>query len=225
MREFDPRAPLIFIHVPKTAGSAVRELVESWFPGRFHRHYFNETQGKVPNLLPPEAMAPSEAPPVIYGHFNKHRGFGVKDSYPQVTQFVTILRDPFEAAVSHYFYVRKVSGDWKETSRVPTESLETHIRTADLNMLNHFPDEMTLDNYPDLLEEHFVEIGITEELPRTLDAIARTLGTVFDPGQLEVVNATERDQPLPEHYRDEFREKHPLEYAVYEFAKSRVAAM
>ncbi len=225
MRTFDAQKPLIFIHVPKTAGMAVRKIVQGWFPRRFYLHYHNEAKGKMPDLLPLASRKFTRKPPAIYGHFNKNRGFGIEDYYPEVTQFVTIIRDPFELAISNYFYVRKVSGDWKDQSRVPTESLEDYIKSTDLNMLNHFPREMNLENFKDILEEMFVEIGITENLPKSLEVISRKLGKKFDPTKLETVNATKRDQPLPEDYRDQFCEQYPLEHAVYEFAKSRIAAM
>lgn len=225
MRDFDPLSPLIFIHIPKTAGSAVRKVVERWFPDRFVQHYYNEASGEMPDLLPLKSAKFLNTPPIIYGHFNKHRGFGVEDYYPEVSQFVTILRDPFEVAISHYFYTRKASKNWRDKSRVPTDSLEKHIRFSELNILNHFPREVTIHNFKDLLEEHFIEVGITEELPKSLGLIARKLGKEFNRSELEVVNATERNQPSPEQYRDQFYEKHRLEYSVYEYAKSRISGI
>ena len=177
----------------------------------------------MPALLPLMSAGDLMKPPVIYGHFNKHRGFGIEDYYPEVLQFITILRDPFETAISTYFYIRKVSHTWKDQSRVQTEDLENYLRTSSLNILNHFPREINLDNFKDIIEEFFVEIGITENLPHSLEKISRKLGKGFDPATLETVNATERDQRVPNDYRDQFRDKHPLEHSVYDFAKARIA--
>lgn len=222
MRAFDPNCPLIFIHVPKTAGTSVREIMKSWFPNRVYRHYYDEAAGGMPQLLPLKTAEFMKNPPVIYGHFNRLRGFGIEDYYPDVSQFVTILRDPFEVAISNYFFVRKVSKNWKDKSRVPTESLEDYIKSTELNIVNHFPRVLTLENYKDVIEELFVEVGITEDLPKSLKMIALKLGKEFDPTKLGVINATERDQPLPDSYRDQFYEKHKLEYALYEYVKSHV---
>jgi hypothetical protein len=223
MRSFDPQKPLIFIHVPKSAGTAVKNIVTGWFPRRLHLHYHNEAQAKAPTRIAADVLADVNAPPVIYGHFNKLRGFGVEDYYPTVSQFVTILRDPLETAVSHYFYVRKQSEDWKDQSRVPVDDLETHLSQVILNALNHFPREMNLTNFKDIIDEYFIEIGITEMLPESLGRIAQKLGKNFDPTMLEVVNVTERDQDVPAAYRDRFVEKHPLDFAVYNYAKSKFA--
>lgn len=224
MRQFDPQKPLIFIHVPKTAGISVRNVVQSWFPYRLHHHYHNEVTGTMP---PPVSLDPEdygEKPPVIYGHFNSRRGFGVEDYYPGVTQFLTILRDPFETAVSNYFYLRKVSGAWKNQSRTPSGDLETYIQGTRPNILNHFPREVTMENFKDILEEYFIEIGITEQLPKSLKRMADKLGKSFDPDMLETMNVTARDQVLDETYRTQFRERHVLEYAVYNYVKARIEA-
>lgn len=222
MRNYDPQQPLIFVHVPKSAGTAVRGVVESWFPGSFHYNYYDERNSKMPDLLPIGSPGLPEKSLVIYGHFNKRRGFGIEDYYPDVSQFVTILRDPFETVVSGYFFVRKKSNNWKDQSRVPTEGLEKHLVTVKPNILNHFPREMNLTNYKDILEEVFIEIGIMENLPLSLEIIAKKLGKDFDRETLNVVNVTERDEPVPDFFRDQFMEAHPLEYAVYEYAKSRL---
>lgn len=221
MRSYDPEQPLIFIHVPKSAGTAVLSTVEGWFPDNLHRHYYSEDEGKMPELLSPDVLFGSECPPVIYGHFNKLRGFGIEDYYPTVRQFVTILRDPFETVVSHYFFTRKWSNNWKDRSRAPTGTLEESLTNVEPNILNHFPREMNLTNFKDILDEFFIEIGITEMLAISLERIALKLGKEFDPTSLSMVNVTERDQPVPESYRDRFSEEHPLEFAVYEYAKSR----
>lgn len=222
MRSFDPSQPLIFIHVPKTAGTSVRDVVERWFAGRVHRNYFNAAAWRIPDPLPPEQLWNPEAPPVIYGHFNRDRGFGIEDLYPDVRQFVTILRDPFETLVSTYFYARRRQGGWK--NRDVPDRLETFLRTERPNYLNHFPSGMTMDNYRDLLEEQFVEIGVTEYLPESLQRIAVRLGVDFDPAMLKTLNVSRRDQQVPEEARARFAETYPLEQAVYDYAKARYAS-
>ena len=225
MRCYDPLKPLIFIHVPKCAGTAVRQVVESWFPKNFHQHYYNGVEGRMPVQIPSQILNDPASPPVIYGHFNKNRKFGIQDYYPSVSQFVTILRDPFETVISRYFFMRKVGKNLKDQSRVPTEDLESYLKHVTPNILNHFPDEMNLTNYKDLLEERFIEIGVTEMLPLSLHRIAQKLNKQFKPASLEFVNDTKRDQPTPEAFRDMFAEKYLLEYSVYEYAKSRISGL
>lgn len=217
MRDFNPAQPLIFIHIPKTAGTAVRAIVDRWFPDRVHSHYFNAATQALPERLDLDLPAYRHTPPVIYGHFNKLRGFGIEDYYPKVSQFVTILRDPFEAAASAYFYLRRV-----QSPRAPNVPVDLYLQHADSHILNHFPRQMTLANYTDIIEQMFVAIGISEALPDSLDLIAARLGHSFDPADLKVVNTTARDQQIAEGLREAFVARHPLEYAVYDFARAKL---
>lgn len=81
-----------------------------------------------------------------------------------------------------------------------------------------------MENFKDILEEYFIEIGITEQLPKSLKRMADKLGKSFDPDMLETMNVTARDQVLDETYRTQFRERHVLEYAVYNYVKARIEA-
>ena len=222
MRTYEPDEPLIFIHIPKTAGASTRCVVQQWFGDRLSLHYYNEKSGK-----PPERRILAERgkePRIVYGHFNSLRGFGVQDYYPEVRQFITMLREPFEMAVSGYFYVRKAGADWKDPSRVPRESLADYLENHTLNMLNHFPDKITLDNYQEVIESKFVSIGITEHLAESLRHIAEKVGKRFDPASLPRLNATARDHSAnDESLRERFVKQHPLEYAVYQYALGRLA--
>jgi len=57
-----------------------------------------------------QKLSKSQFPLLVYGHFNRDHGFGVEQYYPEVNQFMTMLRDPFEAAISMYYFHRKVGG-------------------------------------------------------------------------------------------------------------------
>lgn len=39
-------------------------------------------------------------PRLVYGHFDRRRGFGIDAHAPEVTPFVTVLPDPFERPVT-----------------------------------------------------------------------------------------------------------------------------
>ena len=220
MRDYDPQSPLIFIHVPKTAGIAVQAIVKKWFSRSYHEHYFDDKKGRMPKRLSPRVLNKKTRPPLIYGHFNKLRNFGVQDYYPTVSQFVTILRDPYEMAISTYFYVRKQGPNhWLYQSC--QVSLEDYVKNKKSRMLNHFPREMNISNFREFLEKDFIEIGITEMLPKSLERIAGKLNKKFDPSSLLRVNVTERDTSLSDSHRDLFVDAHPLEFAIYEYARSR----
>ena len=221
MRTYDKSKPLIIIHIPKAAGTSTMRVFKKWFRGNFHTHYFNEPENKLPERLNLTELHSVQSPLALHGHFNKLRGFGIEEYYPAVDQFVTILRDPYELHISHYFYVRKVGSTWRDKSRVPTADLETYLKTTRPNMLNHFPREMNMHNYKDMMEEFFIEIGITEKLIESMHRIGKKLGFIFDEKSLKKLNQTARDQELPDSFKDQFVELYRLEHEVYQYALSR----
>lgn len=226
MISYDPQLPLIFIHVPKTAGASVRRVVMDWFGAGYVPHYYDERTATPPARDARFVNHSAAAPVCVYGHFNRLRGFGVQDGYPDARQFVTILRDPFEMAISEYYFIRKTGTNWKDRSRVPTDGLLHHLETATPNMLNHFPRPVSAENYKDIIEEFFVEIGFTEMLVPSLARIAIRLGLSFDLAGLEHRNKTERDEQnrAAQEFRLAFRERNRLEFDVYDYAMKRFGA-
>lgn len=221
MRQYDPNLPLIFIHIPKTAGTSVREIFEGWFGSGLYRHYFDEEADKLPAKHDLPLLHSIERPVVVYGHFNSLRGFGVEDYYPEVRQFITILRDPFEKVISSYYYIRKFGGEWKDQSRVPKSDIREYLLKTPPNTLNHFPRKVTKDNYRALIDEFFIEVGVMEYLVPSMQRIAKEISREFDSRLLQHQNVTVRDQPNPKDLRDEYVERYPLEFEVFEYALSR----
>jgi hypothetical protein len=218
MRPYRPDEPLVFIHVPKSAGKSVQLVFRQWFGERLSLHYYHEPSGTPPQTLDAAALADREHPPVIYGHFNRLRGFGVEHSYPGVRQFATILRDPFETAVSAWFFTRTVVQRWKKRPRIP-DDIGAWLEATPPNILNHFPRPVTRDNYKAMIEEFFVHAGVVENLPASLQSLAGTLGKPLDPAAIPRMHVVPRDRPVPAGLRERYRERHPLEFEVYEHVR------
>ncbi|HPR05045.1 MAG TPA: sulfotransferase family 2 domain-containing protein [Denitromonas sp.] len=221
VRDFDPEKPLIFLHIPKTAGISCRQIFEGWYGGNLLLHYFDEVTGSMPEVHDLSRGSVGGESVVVYGHFNRVRGFGVEEYYPEVNQFVTIVRDPFDRAVSTYFYLRKMAADYKDKSNLPGGGLREYISglKPTMTMLNFFPRQVTMDNYKDLIEEYFVDIGVFEYLNDSIRRIAGKLRKPFEPTRMPKLNVSDKDQWVPGDLRDEFMEGRLLEYAVYDYVK------
>lgn len=211
MIDYNKNKPLITIHVPKAAGSSFRKIMEHWFGNRIYLHYYDEVNGRMPYRIGlREGFC-------VYGHFNKNRGFGIESYYPQVDQFITMLRNPLELVVSEYFFMRKTGWKWKDKSRIPLVDIHTYLEKVQINMLNHFPFGLNENNFEEILHSSFIHIGIVEDIGCSIKIIAEKLG--FKPPQhVQKLNQTERSQRVPYELLKTFKDKHPLEYKVYEFA-------
>ena len=223
MREYERSNPLIVVHIPKTAGNSCREVFADWFGQGFLPHYYDEVAGNMPEKREWASLCNSPCPVAIFGHFNRRRGFGVEDYYPQATQFVTFLRDPFERAVSNYFFLRHAAKGWLNQSAVPQGDLESYLRglPAEMTMLNFMPSDLTLDNYSDILEQRYVEIGVVEHMDTSMQRIASKLGFAGRELTIPHLNVSERDQRVPYELRAEFAHERPLEFAIYDYALNR----
>jgi hypothetical protein len=222
MIEYNPNEPLIFLHIPKTGGTSVRSLFEIWFSENLRVHYYDATLNRMPEKHPINEKTNSGKPLIVYGHFNRRRSFGVEDYYPDARQFITILRDPFERVVSSFFYLKKISQE-NSNARVPFQNdLVAHVRSMKSLTLAHFPREVTLSNYKEIIEKFFVAIGTLEKLHASMSLIAQKLQMPYNKEMLEVLNFTHRDQDIPRGLRDRYIEENALEYIVYNYVKDRI---
>lgn len=228
MKSYDPDRPLISLHVPKCAGTSFLSVLQTWYGRRLYRHYPNEVKG----TSPPRYRLRSRLRPskwkrhvCVHGHFNKTRGMGVQDYYPEADQFITVFRDPFDLHLSAYFFRRrrgeKSFRDGAPFPAPPVDvyDIEVYLRESRSFMLAHVPFDITLDNYESVLDENYVYVGVSEDMQTTVDVLASRLG--FKSVQVERKNASDWSESVPENAREEFIERHPLEFAIYNYALAR----
>lgn len=216
LKRYDRSTPIVFIHIPKTGGISVREIFSGWFGRNLLLHYANPN-GRFPSIAPADAPEP-ERPLAVFGHFNARRGFGIDQNYPGIDQYVTVFRDPWERAISGYFYRRNDPRQFPDFRGV---ELEAHLGSVSSNMHNIMPKGCDLTNYRAIIETYFVEVGLQEHLEASMRRIGGVLG--FDPDciDLPVRNQTARDLPAPEHLKAKFMERHRLDYAIHDYVRSR----
>ncbi|MCP4082434.1 MAG: sulfotransferase family 2 domain-containing protein [Planctomycetaceae bacterium] len=231
MKTYDPRQPAVFLHMPKCAGSSFIRLLRRWFGDQYHKLNQDETQDL---LLPRIATCDDDGnwlPEVkcIHGHFDNGRGYGLPYFYPEITQYFTVLRDPFDIAVSMFFFCKKRSAEGKFWYRGRQENIldkyptvEYYLKEAPYWIYNHLPQDITLQNYEQRLSERFFYIGIQEDLDLSIRRLAKILGKPYV--ELERFNESEYDEPIPHWLREEFYEDYPLLKHVYDFSVARYAS-
>ena len=100
----DEKEPLlVFVHIQKTAGKTLRQILYRQYTRgrtRLVRNYFVAPDVSL-NVIKSLAAKPDDLG-VIHGHIL----FWPDIEWPEGTRFLTILRDPVERAISHYYWLR-----------------------------------------------------------------------------------------------------------------------
>jgi len=95
-----PAELLVFVHLPKTAGSTLVNVLERNYGGDAVLGLYDSTYGEEAARLTPAEMARTR---VIAGHFY----FGVHELIAASCRYLTFLRDPVARVVSHYHFSRR----------------------------------------------------------------------------------------------------------------------
>lgn len=93
---------LIFLHVPKAAGTTLHPILERHFAKDVRHSIYDDVEERMARF---RALPLTERSKIrlMKGHFR----YGLHDSLIGKTTYITLLRDPVERVVSHYFYVKR----------------------------------------------------------------------------------------------------------------------
>jgi len=227
---YSPNKPLISLHIPKCAGTSLTNVLRHWFGRGLRLHYNDEKNNCMPQKYQAgrfSFMSLRKSPICIHGHFNRDRGYGVEQYYPNAEQFITVLRDPFDLHISNYFYVlqqAKLDGAGAYRNGQMHEILRENWSLDDFlknkktsHLLTFLPEELTMENYREILDRKFLYVGLTEELQHTVDGLAKLLG--FDSVQVPLENVSSKPREVPLGSRELFEENNPLVSAIYNHVK------
>lgn len=225
MRAYDPSLPLVSLDIPNTADASLRSTLADWFGNeRLFLHYRGD-QGEAPERFD---LGPGHC---VHGHFNRARGIGALDYYPDASQFVTFLREPFTRFVAQWRALQK-----QQSLGVAVPALDDSPTFADwfarrvdamakgedpFSFLAQLPREVAADNPSSAFDKDYVAVGIAEDYLSSVQALATTLGFA-PPVAMPYVNRP--DDPTAEfsEWRKPHREAFALEYAVYEAGRARM---
>jgi Sulfotransferase family len=185
---------LIFLHVPKTAGSTFRHIIERQYCSGSIQHLYESDFGEELAAIPPSQM---EGLRVVMGHFY----FGAHTFLSGPSTYITFLRDPIDRVISHYYYAQRAPSHYfyhsarklnlKEfvqyCSRMSKESGAALGYCSDNDQTRQLAGQCGIPSFETSsdemlniakrhLAEHFAVVGITEEFDRSLMLISRLLG-------------------------------------------------
>jgi hypothetical protein len=186
---------VIFTHIPKTAGTSLRHIIQSQFqPQQVFEFYHLKTQ-------PPKVRKGIEKYNNLTANQKKaikfvsgHVGFGLHEFLPRPCTYITVLRDPVERVVSYYYFLLR-----NQNNLVKDKSLEEFIQTfegvhnsmtcylsgltlkAQLQDLSielksqQFAQE-TLEIAKANIKQHFQVVGLVERFDETCILLRKILG-------------------------------------------------
>jgi hypothetical protein len=230
---------LIFLHIPKAAGTTLQQIIERQYPTEANYTFGASATESVAafKALPEEKR---HAIRVLKGHM----GFGLHTYLREPSTYITFLRHPVSRYISYYHHVLRSPVHYLyEEKRMPRNtSLEAFVRgqfTIELNNgqtrllagedglwqetpFGEWPPDM-LEKAKANLDAFFSVVGVAERFDESLLLLQRRLGW------RNILYARENVAPqttavLPPNLRQEIERQNELDLALYRYAQSRLEA-
>lgn len=175
-KRYDPAKLLISLHIPKTAGTSFRMILQGWFNERLHNHY--------PGWPTPLTRTSAQADACVHGHFTRRNNSAIHQYYPNADQIITVMRDPFERTISEWRFKKMITASGKQVAEMEDDpSFDTWFgRRADevekqpvTRLMMQMPHELTPETAHTAFDRSFVGVGISERFPETIRLFARLL--------------------------------------------------
>jgi hypothetical protein len=168
------------IHIPKTAGTAIRSRIER-ASNCLATLYVYDTSPFLPVMqLPLLSKQALEQYDLVYGHFPFGSHGDLKD---RPFNYVTILRDPTKYIASMYLFYKYTANEhsYKNIRDFIDDAPLNTIDNKFCRMLTATPDdqvvtEITLQTAKNNIDKHFSYVGLHEELSESLKRISALIG-------------------------------------------------
>jgi hypothetical protein len=219
---------VLYLHIPKTAGTSMRHLLEAHYRAAERVYLYRYAPG-IPIddfLAMPEAERSSAR--LIFGHFQ----YGLHDSLPQRSRYVTMLRHPVARVGSLYHHYRNHRGKFHDAAR--ELSLDDFIqRGLAMGMDNGMVRQIAgvrgtrfgecsrehLEAAKLHIEERFDAALIYESMEQSLTTLGQVLGRRLQTPHR--VNVGGRTAPDPES-RELIERVNALDLELYHWVRQRL---
>ena len=224
---------LIFLHIPKAAGTTLHSILESHYPAANTCSLFDpDIPAKEFAAWPLEKREPIR---LLKGHV----AFGLHESLVGETTYITVLRDPIERVKSHYYYAKRYPTHYlhKEITErnmslkdYATARLSDELDNGQVRMLAGIVSEKELalgecsarllQQAQRNIERHFSVTGLAERFDESLALMALRLGWDWTPSYESLNVAPEKGQ-VDAATREAIERANPFDCELYAWAKRR----
>lgn len=184
----EPGTTVLFVHVPKTAGSTCNWLIQRHFrPGEqvLLKRYFHRLDLPIHEAL--QAVADHGPPRVI----SSHMSFGLHEHLPVPCTYAAFVRDPVKRVLSAYRYTRRMprqplyeTAHAKDLPDLLDSGLFLDGDNGQVRRISGAGDSLPLGGCTDEtlqlakvnLDEHFAMVGLTERFDESILLMSDVLG-------------------------------------------------
>jgi hypothetical protein len=225
MPDVDNRA-LLFLHIPKTAGTTLNRIIE-WQYSPFEIFTIDPHRIRAtPERLRAWPEDRRRALRIVRGHFY----FGLHDALPQGGTYFTILRDPVKRILSSYYFIqrrplhplhRKVKGGRigiPDFLRLTQHRQNLQCRLIAGIKSGEGDDVKILEIAKNHLSNHFRVVGISERFEESLVLMAQTFG--WEIPYYENRKVTKNRPPPDPSDIELIKASNQFDLELYEFGKS-----
>lgn len=168
---------VVFVHIRKTAGKSLRQLLFRQYTRRRTRlvkNYF--TQPAISEAWVRD-LAAHPPPDLLVAH--GHMLFWPDYPWPEGSEFFTMLRDPVDRVISHYYWLRSRSDRFQKSlsEAVQDGTIEDNLQTRVISAVAPPHGEMPQEALDLAVErlERFAVVGLTERFDESVVLLTRTL--------------------------------------------------
>lgn len=215
---------LIFLHIPKTAGTTFARILRRYYSRNQMRHFSDAAERQEFLTLPDSEKRRYR---VLHGHME----FGIHEHLSQPFTYLTFLRDPLERAISLYYFVREQpeNRNYEKVQQLPLDEFVAnefraqHLDDRQTRLLSgvHTDGPCT----PDMLEQakhnlaaHFSMIGLTERFDEAVIMARRQFNWPRPFYYKRLVSNRPQVEQLPESVLAVLRDYNQFDLQLYEYA-------
>lgn len=209
----------LFLHMPKCAGTSIKKLLEIHCHNEIifdYDSFFKIPKSKrslkiLNSFNNPTSVNGNE---IIFGHFFPIKYIGEKS--PINLKLVTILRDPLERLISHYYYWNK--GDFSD--HYLWRKMKQNKWTLPQFIMNCEMQNLYDQYFCQCPLQFFSYIGIYENLVESTQKCLSTIGLSGNFTDIPHYNKTSSklSTKLSDSFIKEAQDFHSLDYLIYKYA-------
>lgn len=221
---------IVFLHIPKTGGTTLHQIIERQYrPDVIYT--LNQQQGRSIESFEALPESKRNAIRVLKGHTY----FGLRSCLSKSNVFITLLREPINRIISHYFYVRGFPGHYlhqdvtsrglslEEYAENPLSEELDNGQTRLISGVTGVPiggvNRMMFEKAKENLRTYFSVVGVTERFDEFLILLKKTFGwkNCFYI-QANVSKQRRKKRKLPKGTLKMIEEKNIFDIKLYHFA-------